>query len=223
MLLIIVVINHFDPYARQTGNMLYNSYLCTINVSSTFFFSGTLVLFNTSLADITNLNLNGLTSLTHISLYNPCMAPTLCEKFCQQLRSLTHLEVLELSHQPLCAEGHHLAESMSAWGTDPPVRTVRLWDCAIAAEHWPLLMGTLSSCSHLVSVRLSDDRLIGCLPHFIRDTHPGLEKLRELHVNNVALSEEDLQHLTKLWRRNKMPRLSSLWLKVMCCSNGIFK
>ena len=180
-------------------------------------------MFNTSLAGITNLNLSGLTSLTNLSLYNPCMGPTLCEKFCKQLRSLIHLEVLELSHQPLCAEGHHLAESMRAWGTDPSVRTVRLWDCAITAEHWPLLLGTLSNCSHLVSVRLSDDCLTGCLPHFVPDTHPGLEKLREFHVNNVALSEEDLQHLTKLWRRNKMPRLFSLWLKVMCYSNEIFK
>ena len=187
------------------------------------FFSVTLVLFNTSLADVTNLNLSDLTSLTHLSLYNPRMAPTLCDKFCTQLRSLIHLKVLQVSHQLLCAEGHHLTESMAGWGSDSPLRTVRLWDCGIAAEHWPLLLGTLSSCSHLVSVRLSDDNITGCLPHFIPDIHPGLEELKELHVNNVALSEEDLLHLMKLWRRNKMPRLTSLWLKVFCLSKEIFK
>ena len=173
------------------------------------------VLFDTNLAEVTNLNLCDLTSLTHLSLFNPHMEPTLCEKFCQQLRSLKHLEVLELSYQPLCAGGHHLAESMTSWGAELRLRTVRLWYCAIAAENWPLLLGTLSNCSHLVSVRLSDDNLTGCLPHFIPDTHPGLEKLKELRVNNVTLSDEDLLHLTKLWKRNKVPRLTSLWLKVL--------
>ena len=64
--------------------------------------------------------------------------------------------------------------------------------------------------SELHVMDLSQIVLTGNLSSFLSDSDPGLPKIRGLKLKRVTLNKEDLQHLSNITQRNKLPSLQIL-------------
>ena len=59
---------------------------------------------------------------------------------------------------------------------------------------------------------LSYNTLAGCLSNFIQDPHHGLPELFQLNLDSTALNKDDLQHLSYITQKNKLPKLRNIHL-----------
>ena len=62
----------------------------------------------------------------------------------------------------------------------------------------------------LKELNLAGYRLTGCFSYFLPDPHPGLPQLQQLNLLFTRLNRNDLQYLTHLIGKNKLPMLGEL-------------
>ncbi len=85
-------------------------------------------------------------SLTCLNLQESLQSQELCESVCKELKHLLHLKILNLSQNPLGNSGIYLAESIQAWGGEPPLEMLILQSCHMAETAWAAVLSALSSC-----------------------------------------------------------------------------
>ena len=127
--------------------------------------------------------------------------------FCKQLTGLN------LSGNTIGEAGRYLAQSITSWGDNPPSEKLSLINCSIPEQVWPELLQSLSSCKDLCELNLSRNTLTGCFFHFLSDANSGLTSLKSLNLDETAINETDIQHLTQLIQANKLPHLVYLHLR----------
>ena len=74
-------------------------------------------------------------------------------------------------------------------------------------------LSQITQCNKLPKLEvlyLSQNILTGCLSSFLSDPHPGLPQLKELYMWNTTLNTADLEHLTHLIQKHKLPGLKDL-------------
>ena len=131
-----------------------------------------------------------------------------CSDMCRQLQSLRHLEILDLSENPIGSTGaEHLAASIRSWGPNPPLRKLYLYNCRIDAA-CTALMEALATCRGLDGLYIGGNTVGGTFqalaPHLV---YPQLDVL---YMYDTSLSGEDLQVLASIVNNNGMPQLEDL-------------
>ena len=129
-----------------------------------------------------------------------------------QIRYITHLSKLDLSHNTLTG-------CLSTFLLDPhsglpELEKLNLSGTALNKEDLKHLFSITQSnkLPNLWSLNLSANTLTGCLPSFLPDPHLGLPELQILELAETALNKNDLIHLTHLIQTDKLPGLKDLIL-----------
>ena len=121
--------------------------------------------------------------LRYLYLSNCSIPEQVWPELLQSLSSCKHLSRLILSHNKIREAARYLAQSITSWGDNPPLRDLYLSNCSIPEQVWPELLQSLSSCKQLSYLDLSGNNTIG-------------EAARDL-AQSIAPSGADspLQHL----------------------------
>ena len=91
---------------------------------------------------------------------NPCSIPEqVWPELLQSLSSCKQLTDLDLSDNTIGEAGRSLAQSITSWGHNPPLRKLDLIECSIPEQVWPELLQSLSSCKQLTDLDLSDNTI----------------------------------------------------------------
>lgn len=175
------------------------STLCRLDLNSSEFKSNTKI----------NIS-NSATTLTHLDLGYTQMSPQLNESVCKQLAHVIHLTFLSLDNNNLGDAGHHLAESISSWGPDPPLEYILISRNKMPTKACARILSVLSRCKRLHRADLPGNTLRNCLSNFVPEDHPGLHSLQELNVQDAALKKADLDHIIHLIVSRKLPGLKRL-------------
>ena len=82
-----------------------------------------------------------------------------CAKLLQSLSTCKSLTKLYLNGNTIGAAGHHLAESITSWGDNPPLKILDLESCSIPEECCAKLLQSLSRCKCLTELYLSNNSI----------------------------------------------------------------
>ena len=77
----------------------------------------------------------------------------------QSLSSCKQLTNLNLSSNIIGEAGRNLAQSITSWGDNPPLKSLVLESCSIPEQVWPELLHSLSSCKQLTDLNLLDNTI----------------------------------------------------------------
>ena len=161
-----------------------------------------LYLHDISLRSIKSLNLtNKVKSLSKLILTNVVMDQKFCDNLLSQITSLNKLKRLEVTLEADIF-GTAYQDVTSGYGKV----------CVVSTAVCPELLTALSTFNHLEHLDLLGNNLTGCLSNFIPKSYIGLPSLKKLILNNATLNADDLQHLTHLIQRQKVPNLKELRL-----------
>ena len=100
----------------------------------------------------------------------------------QSLSSCKQIINMDLSHNSIGEAGRCLAQLITSWGDDPPLKGLHLSECSIPEQVWPEVLQSLSSCKQITNMCLSHNS-IGeagrCLAQLITSwgDNPPLQKL----------------------------------------------
>ena len=97
--------------------------------------------------------------LQKLYLYNCSLSATASLELLQSLSTCRHLTLLNLRENKLGEAGHQLAESIRSWGDDPPLQELYLYNCSLSATASLELLQSLSTCRHLTSLNLAENKL----------------------------------------------------------------
>ena len=113
-------------------------------------------------SDVENFanNIEGLEWLFTLIL-NDCGLSSECTSIlCEQLKSLKHLDFLELSHNPIGSAGAiKLAESIKNWGEYNSLTVLKLEYCSICKPGSSVLIDTLSRYDDMYDLSLSGNKM----------------------------------------------------------------
>ena len=137
---------------------------------------------------------------------------------------LQHLfSIIQFNKLPKLTELHlsdiTLTGCLSSFLTDPHPGLPEL--CQLELKHTALNKDDLQHITHITQsnklpklreLYLSGNTLTGCLSSFLPNTHPGLTELGFLRLDNTRLINKDLQHLSHILKKNKLPKLNYLEL-----------
>ena len=135
-----------------------------------------------------------------------------CSTLCQQLKSLSHLEELFLTANPVGSQGaQHLADSIQSWGLDHHLKRLYLWDYGIDTQGCVHILEALSF-SQIQRIDISRNSIHGAF----QAVGPNLvfPKLSQLDVAFVSLRKEDIRVLSISFRKRKIPNLSLIQMTV---------
>ena len=154
---------------------------------------------NNDLSQVSKFTLSNKKTLRYLNLENTHMSLTLYYSICQQLTDLESLKQFFVSREDSC---YKICEDL-------------ILECFLSDKHLPTHVCThvlrqINRFSNLRCIELADSLLTGCLSSFLPDPHPGLPKLEELKLARTALNKDDLQHLSNITQRNKLPKLEFL-------------
>ena len=86
---------------------------------------------------------------------NQCQMPEkACAAVLSALSSCKQMKDLQLENNTIGAAGVHLAESIQAWGPDPPLEKLNLQHCEMAEEACAAVFSALSSCKQMKDLQL---------------------------------------------------------------------
>ena len=92
--------------------------------------------------------------LQKLHLYRCSIPEQVWAELLQSLSSCKQLTDLDLSGNTIGEAGRHLAQSITSWGDDPPLRKLDLRSCSIPEQVWAELLQSLSSCKQLTHLDL---------------------------------------------------------------------
>ena len=170
-------------------------------------------LSNSTLDNVTNLDLTRMGSLKVLNLYNSQVSERLIENLCKQLKPLVHMEELDLSYTPVGSSCRYITEAIEAWGSDPPLGTLYLEACHIPTQMCVSLVESITKCEKLITFDLSknDDQSdttlddVGTMAHGSQELFPIIEifrvpglKMPARMCNEILLRLSNCQHLSQL-------------------------
>ena len=104
--------------------------------------------------------LGNMTNLRQLTLPSCGLSEEQCAILCQQLGTVPFLEILDLNMAPIGETGgKYLAESITFWGTNPPIRELILKDGNISTTGSVQLMQALTTCRNLKKLVLYNNYL----------------------------------------------------------------
>ena len=105
-------------------------------------------------------NLGNMTNLRQLILPSCGLSEGQCPILCQQLRTVPLLDVLDLNMAPIRETGgKYLAESITFWGANPPIKELILKDGNINISGSVSLMQSLTTCRNLKKLVLYSNYL----------------------------------------------------------------
>ena len=140
-----------------------------------------------------------------LNLYDCSIPEDACCELISALFSCTCLRKLHLTGCDLCENGLHLKRYLGT--ITNTLQSLCLDGCSIPVDVMGQIMSVLSLCRNLKHMSLPGNTLTGTFLQFV--PHPPL---CELDLGDSALSKDDLNHLTALLQRRKLPNLFELWL-----------
>ena len=94
--------------------------------------------------------LGNMTNLRQLILPSCGLSEEQCSILCQQLKTVPLLEVLDLNKAPLGASGgRYLAESITFWGANPPIKELILKEANISTSGSVPLIQSFTTCRNL--------------------------------------------------------------------------
>ena len=116
--------------------------------------------------------LGNMTNLRQLILPSCGLSEEQCSILCQQLKTVPLLEVLDLKKAPLGASGgRYLAESITFWGANPPIKELILKEANISTSGSVPLMQSFTTCRNLKKLMLFED----CLAEAINQLSDALK------------------------------------------------
>ena len=109
-----------------------------------------------------------------------------CAAVLSALSSCKQMEDLRLKNNTIGAAGFHLAESIRAWGPDPPLEEMFLKECEMPEEACAAVLSALSSCKQMKDLQLENNTIGAAGVHLAESIQawgpdPPLEKLNLQH------------------------------------------
>ena len=157
-------------------------------------------------------NIAAKTNLTHLDIRHCGLPEDLCIILCEQLQSLHRLQYLNLSKNHIGSEGaERLAESIASWGPDSPLKSLYLSGCNIEASGAEKLLAALASCTELVVLFITNNRIGGAFEAL----SPRLvcPRLWDIWTVRTSLTEGDIRSIAARINNQGLPRLDRLWLR----------
>ena len=153
------------------------------------------------LSQVSLFALNNKRNLKYLNLKNTHMSSTLYYTICEQLTDLEYLEEFVVSTGNLCYRICY--------------KHKHLLTCSLSHTHLPphicrRVFHQINRFSDLCSIQITNSPLTGCVSSFLPDHHKGLPRLNDLKLDCTALKKDDLQHLSDITHRNKLPNLQEL-------------
>ena len=155
------------------------------------------------LRPISSLVLANKTQLLCLHLKEAKMTQELIKHVCQQVGQLNHLEYLNMSKI-------HIAQIDLNLKNNAKLKEVDLSHTHMSRKQSIDLFGQINELNFIHKIKLSENNLAGCLSNFLPDPHPGLPELTDLDLASTAFNREDLLHLSKVTKNNKLPKLEFL-------------
>ena len=93
--------------------------------------------------------------LKEINLWNYSMPESKWAELFQFTSTCKYLTLLQLFLSEIGEAEHHLAQSITSWGDNPPLQKLNLGWCSIPEQVWPELLQSLSSCKQITNLNLS--------------------------------------------------------------------
>ena len=162
------------------------------------------------LSYIDTICLSNKPNLSYLNCRNTQMSIELNKNLIGQLRYITQLSELDLSYNTLTG-------CISCFVPDdhpglPELKNLILMSTALNKGDLHHLLNIIFSnkLPNLEKMYVSYNTLTGCISCFVPDPHPGLPELESLSLNDTALNNDDLHHLTHLIQTHKLPGLEHL-------------
>ncbi len=95
--------------------------------------------------------------LEELNLSQGDMPEELCAAVLSALSSCKLMKILVLTNNTIGAAGVHLAESIRAWGPDPPLETLYLNQCEMPEEACAAVLSALSSYKQMTCLGLNNN------------------------------------------------------------------
>ena len=158
-------------------------------------------LSDNNLSQVSLFALNNKRNLKYLNLKNTHMSSTLYYTICEQLTDLECLEEFVVSTGDLCYRICY--------------KHKHLLTCSLSHTHLPphvcrRVFHQINRFSDLCSIQITNSPLTGGVSSFLPDHHKGLPRLNDLKLDCTALKSDDLQHLSDITHRNKLPNLQEL-------------
>ena len=152
----------------------------------------------------------GLPELKVLKLYDTALNKDDLQHLLSIANKLPELKALNLLH---CK----LKGCLSSFLPDPHPGLLNLSHLSLPGasftkEDLHHLLLTTHKLPKLKELDLSYNILTGCLSSFLPDPHAGLPELATLNLRGTGLNKKDLQHLSSITQRDKLPKLGRLYL-----------
>ena len=145
--------------------------------------------------------------LKYLNLHHCSIPEKVWVELLRSLSSCKLLSRLNLSGNTLGQAGQYLERLIL---NNSSMEHLDLSNCAIPEEIWPSLFQSLSFRKNLKNLHFSGNTVTDCLSSFLPDSSPGLSSIKCLQLMNSSINKVDLQHLSQIIRRNKLPNLKEL-------------
>ena len=173
-------------------------------------------LSNTSLDDAASYLAESMKSwedhppLQDLDLHSCSLSVTASLELVQSLSSCKYLTELDLGENKLGEAGHQLAQSIRSWGDELPLQKLYLNGCSLTVATSVDLVRSLSSCRHLTTLDLGENKLGEAGHHLAQSIRswgdqPPLQKLYLYNCSLTATASLELvqslsscKHLTEL-------------------------
>ena len=152
----------------------------------------------------------GLPKLKRIGLIDTALNKDDLQHLLSIANKLPKLEALSLPH-------YKLKGCLSSFLPDPHpgllnLSHLNLPGASFTKQDLHHLLLTAHKLPKLKELDLSYNILTGCLSSFLPDPHAGLPELETLVLRGTGLNKKDLQHLSSITQRDKLPKLRRLLL-----------
>ena len=130
--------------------------------------------------------------LKEITLYPSSIPESKWTELLHFTSTCKYLTYLDLESCNVGESGRYLAQSISSWGDNRPLKTLNLGWCSIPEQVWPELLQSLSSCKQLTELVLSSNN-IGEAGRYLAQSitswgdNPPLEKL---YLSDCSIREQ---------------------------------
>ena len=98
-------------------------------------------------------------SLQQLTLQNCSLAEQVCAEVLQSLVTCRNLKYLDLTNNTLGESGHHLAQVIRSWGSDPHLQELGLHNCSLPEQVCTEVLQSLATCRNLAYLNLTNNTL----------------------------------------------------------------
>ena len=139
---------------------------------------------------IENMGLDSPLNL--LNLRNCAIPNDICREIVKCLSQCKHLKHLDLGGHDLSNQGKHVAEIINNIGANSPLQKLFLPNCSIPEVEWQGILENLPSCTHLIQLDLSGNKVGKAGIHIVKTIeNMGLDSLLELlYLRNCSIPSD---------------------------------